>query len=180
MLRCWSNTPNFGGFLGWKLRGWERSHNPPDLLKKNNLVVWLPFFIFPYIGLLIIPIDELIFFGGVNQPPTRNHGYPDQIQKNPAPSRHQILIKLGASVKVMVIGVQKEGLNPCIFPIIEERHETFPSMAIKKRWSISAFFIRHGPNCQAVPCISSFASRDILIIGENLIDIHWWHMLNEK
>ena len=29
------------------------------------LVVWLPFFMFPYIGLLIIPIDELIFFRGV-------------------------------------------------------------------------------------------------------------------
>ena len=28
----------------------------------NWLVVWLPFFIFPYIGLPIIPIDELIFF----------------------------------------------------------------------------------------------------------------------
>ena len=37
----------------------------------NWLVVWLPFFIFPYIGLLIIPIDELIFFRGVfPQPPT--------------------------------------------------------------------------------------------------------------
>ena len=35
------------------------------------LVVWLPFFIFPYIGNLIIPIDELIFFRGVAQPPTR-------------------------------------------------------------------------------------------------------------
>ena len=34
------------------------------------LVVWLPFFIFPYIGCLIIPIDELIFFRGVAQPPT--------------------------------------------------------------------------------------------------------------
>ena len=29
------------------------------------LVVWLPFSIFPYIGLLIIPIDELIFFRGL-------------------------------------------------------------------------------------------------------------------
>ena len=29
------------------------------------------FGIFPYIGLLIIPIDELIFFRGVAQPPTR-------------------------------------------------------------------------------------------------------------
>ena len=29
------------------------------------------YFIFPYIGLLIIPIDELIFFRGVAQPPTR-------------------------------------------------------------------------------------------------------------
>ena len=28
------------------------------------------FFIFPHIGLLIIPIDELIFFRGVAQPPT--------------------------------------------------------------------------------------------------------------
>ena len=29
------------------------------------------FFIFPHIGNVIIPIDELIFFGGVAQPPTR-------------------------------------------------------------------------------------------------------------
>ena len=38
-----------------------------DVIKvyKSWLVVWLPFFIFPYIGLLIIPIDELIFFRGV-------------------------------------------------------------------------------------------------------------------
>ena len=28
------------------------------------------FFIFPHIGLLIIPIDALIFFRGVAQPPT--------------------------------------------------------------------------------------------------------------
>ena len=34
------------------------------------LVVWLPFFVFPYIGLLILPIDEVIFFRGVAQPPT--------------------------------------------------------------------------------------------------------------
>ena len=35
------------------------------------LVVWLPFFYFPInIGFLIIPIDELIFFRGVSQPPT--------------------------------------------------------------------------------------------------------------
>ena len=34
------------------------------------LVVWLPFFIFPYIGLLIIPIDFHIFQRGG---PTTNH-----------------------------------------------------------------------------------------------------------
>ena len=34
------------------------------------LVVWNINFIFPYIGLLIIPTDELIFFRGVAQPPT--------------------------------------------------------------------------------------------------------------
>ena len=33
-------------------------------------VVWLPFSIFTYIGFLIIPTDELIFFRGVAQPPT--------------------------------------------------------------------------------------------------------------
>ena len=40
--------------------------------EKIWLVVWLPFFIFPYIGNVIIPIDELIFFRGVAQPPTRD------------------------------------------------------------------------------------------------------------
>ena len=38
---------------------------PLNISKLSWLVVWLPFFIFPYIGLLIIPIDELIFFRGV-------------------------------------------------------------------------------------------------------------------
>ena len=33
------------------------------------LVVWLPFLIFPYIGFLIIPIDEFIFYRGV----AKNH-----------------------------------------------------------------------------------------------------------
>ena len=38
------------------------------------LVVWNINFIFPYIGFLIIPIDELIFFRGVGfKPPTRWH-----------------------------------------------------------------------------------------------------------
>ena len=40
------------------------------------LVVWNINFIFPYIGNLIIPIDELIFFRGVAQPPTRPWFYP--------------------------------------------------------------------------------------------------------
>ena len=39
----------------------------------NWLVVWNINFIFPYIGNLIIPIDELIFFGGVVQPPTSKY-----------------------------------------------------------------------------------------------------------
>ena len=42
-----------------------------DVTNTSWLVVWLPFSIFPYIGLLIVPIDELIFFRGVAQPPTR-------------------------------------------------------------------------------------------------------------
>ena len=36
------------------------------------LVVWNMAFMFPYIGNVIIPTDELIFFRGVGQPPTRN------------------------------------------------------------------------------------------------------------
>jgi ABC-type amino acid transport system permease subunit len=35
------------------------------------LVVWNFWIIFPYIGNVIIPTDELIFFRGVAQPPTR-------------------------------------------------------------------------------------------------------------
>ena len=35
------------------------------------LVVWLPFFIFPYIGNFIIPIDFHIFQRGGPGPPTR-------------------------------------------------------------------------------------------------------------
>ena len=46
------------------------------------LVVWLPCLIFPYIGLLVIPIDELIFFGGVAQPPSRCCWWIQPTQKN--------------------------------------------------------------------------------------------------
>ena len=38
---------------------------------KYWLVVWNMNFIFPYIGNVIIPTDEIIFFGGVGIPPTR-------------------------------------------------------------------------------------------------------------
>jgi hypothetical protein len=37
----------------------------------NWLVVWNMTFIFPYIGNVIIPTDEIIFFRGAAQPPTR-------------------------------------------------------------------------------------------------------------
>ena len=50
--------PKYGGF-------------PSHRGTPNWLVVWLPFFIFPYIGLLIIPIDVHIFQRGgptTNQP----------------------------------------------------------------------------------------------------------------
>jgi hypothetical protein len=36
------------------------------------LVVWHMAFIFPYIGNVIIPTDEFIFFRGVGIPPTSN------------------------------------------------------------------------------------------------------------
>ena len=79
----------------WRVEGVEQAQlptlavgGPPELIWTQGfwrqsrklilvmiwLVVWLPwipFFIFPYIGLLIIPTD-FIFFRGVAQPPTRN------------------------------------------------------------------------------------------------------------
>ena len=43
--------------------------------KYNWLVVWnMNFYDFPYIGKFIIPTDEIIFFRGVGQPPTRQGG----------------------------------------------------------------------------------------------------------
>ena len=39
--------------------------------KDDWLVVWNMFYDFPYIGNVIIPTDELIFFRGIGQPPTR-------------------------------------------------------------------------------------------------------------
>ena len=48
---------------------------PPEklaivLLYTLWLVVWNIWIIFPYIGYVIIPTDELIFFRGVGIPPT--------------------------------------------------------------------------------------------------------------
>ena len=40
------------------------------------LVVWLPFFIFPYIGLLIIPIDFHIFQRGKPTTTSRDDDHP--------------------------------------------------------------------------------------------------------
>ena len=63
--RTWHHGTNDG----WKKIG-------DDDVRRIHLylgdVVWLPFVYVPInIGLLIIPIDELIFFRGVAQPPTR-------------------------------------------------------------------------------------------------------------
>ena len=43
---------------------WQSPKQWTDYAISNWLVVWLPFFIFPYIGLLIIPIDFHIFQRG--------------------------------------------------------------------------------------------------------------------
>ena len=45
---------------------------------KNWLVVWNINYIFPCIGNFIIPADELIFFRGGAQPPTRKYAIPRQ------------------------------------------------------------------------------------------------------
>jgi hypothetical protein len=46
-------------------------HGDVKLPEGNWLVVWNMWIIFPYIGNVIIPTDELIFFRGVGQPPAR-------------------------------------------------------------------------------------------------------------
>ena len=51
----------------------ETVSKKPMETKKNWLVVWNIFYDFPYIGNVIIPTDEVIFFRGVSQPPTRKH-----------------------------------------------------------------------------------------------------------
>ena len=43
------------------------------------LVLWNINFIFPYIGNVIIPFDELIFFRGVGQPPISIYYSLDQV-----------------------------------------------------------------------------------------------------
>ena len=65
-------------FSRWPTRrwGWARLPCVDDsvvILRECNgwLVVWLPFFIFPYIGNVIIPIDVHIFQRGGPGPPTR-------------------------------------------------------------------------------------------------------------
>ena len=60
---------------------------------KNWLVVWLPFFIFPSIGLLIIPIDVHIFQSRSNHQPekvfTCSSWGPDPARSGSDPAGHQ-------------------------------------------------------------------------------------------
>ena len=50
----------------------DKPTNPCHIISYHFwLVVWNMNFIFPYIGNVIIPTDEFIFFRGVGQPPTR-------------------------------------------------------------------------------------------------------------
>ena len=52
--------------MTWAIEPWRKKVFMKTIRAQTGwLVVWLPFFSFPYIGLLIIPIDELIVFRGV-------------------------------------------------------------------------------------------------------------------
>jgi len=53
----------------WPPMAHQTSEISEPFLVTSWLVVWNMFF--PYLGNVIIPIDELIFFRGVGQPPTR-------------------------------------------------------------------------------------------------------------
>ena len=64
-LICNKSTKSNGGFLNGK----HMEH-----IYIYWLVVWNMNFIFPYIGNVLIPTDELIFFRGVGIPPTSISG----------------------------------------------------------------------------------------------------------
>ena len=75
--------------------GYSAAYENGIIYQNVWLVVWLPFSIFPYIGNVIIPIDEVIFFRGVAEPPTRcgflstsNTGLSGPLARS-GPSRHQ-------------------------------------------------------------------------------------------
>ena len=73
--RCWLATWKFSPrcFLTWHLSKHDENIREvfPNPTVDIWLVVWNIFFTFPYIGNFIIPSDELIFFRGVGQLPTR-------------------------------------------------------------------------------------------------------------
>ena len=72
----WCNLRSWRHLLteSWTVKARCNFWSDPQKIGENIwLVVWLPFSIFPYIGNFISPIDELIFFRGVAQPPTRKN-----------------------------------------------------------------------------------------------------------
>ena len=69
VLFCISGTTSICYWTCWLILGLVCIHTYIYIYSYSGW--WFgTFFIFPYIGLLIIPIDEIIFFRGVAQPPT--------------------------------------------------------------------------------------------------------------
>ena len=70
--RLFSGSPSTGGRILQSQSALSVRHQDAWVygLTSNWMVVWNMNFIFPYIGNVIIPTDEVIFFRGVGQPPT--------------------------------------------------------------------------------------------------------------
>ena len=78
------------------------------LLYTPRLVVWNMNSIFPYIGNVIIPIDYIIFFRGVAQPPTSST-LSWNVSKNITVSLGTMIPAASKTCQVIVTGRQQQG-----------------------------------------------------------------------
>ena len=103
MLLIVKKTSDENGNISWLLDSW--------------LVVWLPFFIFPYIGFLIIPIDFHIFQrGSKHQPDSRFN-------------QQHLLFKSSSLVKLFQLAACK---GPLLIPRLQSQKKSWFSMVNKK------------------------------------------------
>ena len=151
----------------------------------NWLVVWLPFFIFPYIGFLIIPVDELIFFRGVAQPPTSKamckmtRGSTVLTGESDLSAffhRREDVEGCSPLFRPSQVNVPNwwGRLNPRMIKTPDAIHQSMGFFAYLHSWSINQlrsskhhFEPRHSPGCCHLkrPCKAERPSCDVVFVG---------------